>query len=73
MSSNNKKYIEKLDYSYHFNYNIERVFTLFKNFQILSILSCQSHFIPISINKVDITSFGSVFEGNFVILFFILI
>ena len=65
MSSNNKKYINKLDYSYQFNHNIERVFTLFKNFQIISILSCQSHFIPISINKVDISSFGSVFEGNF--------
>ena len=65
MSSNNKNFIEKIDFSYHYIHNIERVFCVFKNFQLLSILSCQLHFIPVSNNNINIGTFGSVFEGNF--------
>ena len=53
-----------LQNTYHFNHDIERVWALIKNFEILSILSDKGHYPCINIKGKDTSKIGNTFKGN---------
>ena len=51
--------------TYHFNHDIERVWFIIKNFEMLLFLSNEGHYPCINIRGKDTYNVGNVFKGNF--------
>lgn len=63
-SSSTKKWKENIDFSYHFKQNIERVYVLVKNFEMLSIISNKGHYPVIFAKGSNTWTVGTSFEGK---------
>ena len=54
-----------LQNTYHFSHDIERVWSIIRNFELLTILSNEGHFPCINIKGKDTWTKGNIFKGNF--------
>ena len=55
----------KLHNTYHFSHDIERVWYIVKNFEILCLFSNEGHLPCINIKGKDTWNVGNIFKGNF--------
>lgn len=53
-----------LQNTYHFNHDIERVWIIFKNCDLISIISNEGHFPSVNIKGKNTWQVGNIFKGN---------
>ena len=58
------KWVDFIQYNYHFKQNIERVYFLLRSFDILSLISNQGHYPCVFIKGQDTYRVGNQFKGN---------
>ena len=73
--NNIEKFIKKDDFktisdsAYHFNQNIERVWNVYKNFEVISLLNDDIHYPCIITRGLNTFNIGNIFEGKFFALY----
>ena len=61
---NEKSWKIKMQSTFHFKHDIERVWCIIRNFDILSLISDQGHFPCVNIKGKDTWNVGNIFKGN---------